>query len=43
MTENFASAGVFLIQTFFGIYFILIMVRFLMQVSKVDYYNPLCP
>jgi len=42
MTENFASAGVFLIQTFFGIYFILIMVRFLMQVSKVDYYNPLC-
>lgn len=42
MTQNFASAGVFLIQTFFGIYFILIMVRFLMQVSRVDYYNPLC-
>ncbi len=42
MTQNFANAGVFLIQTFFGIYFILIMVRFLMQVSRVDYYNPLC-
>ena len=42
MTQNFASAGVFLIQTFFGIYFILIMVRFLMQVSRVDFYNPLC-
>ncbi len=42
MTQNFANAGVFLIQTFFGIYFILIMVRFLMQVSRVDFYNPLC-
>jgi YggT family protein len=42
MTENFANAGVYLIQTFFGIYFILIMVRFLMQVSRVDYYNPIC-
>lgn len=42
MTQNFSSAGVFLIQTFFGLYFILIMVRFLMQVSRVDYYNPLC-
>jgi|TARA_B100001964_G_scaffold245799_1_gene336423 YggT family protein len=42
MSENLANAGVYLIQTFFGIYFILIMVRFLMQVSRVDYYNPLC-
>jgi YggT family protein len=42
MTQNFAGAGVFLIQTFMGIYFILIMVRFLMQVSRVDFYNPLC-
>lgn len=42
MTENFSNAGVYLIQTFFGIYFILIMVRFLMQVARVDFYNPLC-
>ena len=42
MTENFTTAGVYLIQTFFGIYFILIMVRFLMQVARVDFYNPLC-
>jgi YggT family protein len=42
MTQNFAGAGVFLIQTFFGIYFVLIMVRFLMQVSRADYYNPIC-
>ncbi len=42
MTQNFAGAGIFLVKTFFGIYFTLIMVRFLMQVSRVDYYNPLC-
>ena len=42
MTDNFADAGVFLIQTFAGLYFILVMVRFLMQVSRVDYYNPIC-
>ena len=42
MTENFTNAGVYLIQTFFGIYFILIMLRFLMQICRVDYYNPLC-
>ena len=42
MTENFSNAGVYLIQTFFGIYFILIMVRFLMQVARVDFYNHLC-
>ena len=42
MADNFTNAGVFLIQTFFGIYFILVMVRFLMQASRVDYYNPIC-
>jgi YggT family protein len=42
MEQNFASAGVYLIQTFFGLYTILIMVRFLMQVSRADYYNPIC-
>jgi len=42
MTENFADAGVFLIQTFAGLYLILILLRFLMQVSKVDFYNPIC-
>lgn len=42
MADNFLNAGVFLVQTFFGIYFLLVMVRFLMQVSRVDYYNPIC-
>jgi YggT family protein len=42
MTDNFANAGVFLIQTFAGIYFILVLLRFLMQISRVDFYNPIC-
>ena len=42
MTQNFANAGVFLIQTFFGIYIILILLRFLMQLSRADFYNPIC-
>lgn len=42
MADNFANAGVFLIQTFFGIYFILVILRFLMQVSRANYYNPIC-
>tara|TARA_R110002110_G_scaffold223537_3_gene437434 strand:- start:31 stop:624 length:594 start_codon:yes stop_codon:yes gene_type:complete len=42
MAQNFASAGVYLVQTFFGLYTILIMVRFLMQVARADYYNPIC-
>ena len=42
MAGNFANAGIFLIHTFFGIYLILVMLRFLMQVSRADYYNPIC-
>ena len=42
MANNFASAGVYLIQTFFGLYTLLIMVRVLMQVARADYYNPIC-
>lgn len=42
MAENFASAGILIIQTFAGLYFIVTLVRFLMQVSRVDYYNPIC-
>ena len=41
MTENFANAGVYLIQTFFGLYTFLVMLRFLMQVARADYYNPI--
>ena len=42
MTQNLLDAGVFLIQTFAGLYLILLLLRFLMQLSRVDYYNPIC-
>ena len=42
MTQNLLGAGVFLIQTFAGLYLILLLLRFLMQLSRVDYYNPIC-
>ena len=42
MTQNLLGAGVFLIQTFAGLYLILLVLRFLMQLSRVDYYNPIC-
>jgi YggT family protein len=42
MSQNLLGAGVFLIQTFAGLYLILLLLRFLMQVSRVDYYNPIC-
>jgi YggT family protein len=42
MADNFANAGVYIIQTFFGLYTLLIMVRMLMQVARADYYNPIC-
>jgi len=42
MTQNLLGAGVFLIQTVAGLYLILLLLRFLMQLSRVDYYNPIC-
>ena len=42
MTANFTNAGIFLVQTFLGLYLILVLIRFLMQVSRADYYNPIC-
>ena len=42
MTQNLLGAGVFLIQTFAGLYLILLLLRFLMQLARVDYYNPIC-
>ena len=42
MEQNLANAGIYLVQSFFGIYMILLMVRLLMQISRADYYNPIC-
>lgn len=41
MADNFSDAGIFLIRSIAGIYFYIMVLRFLMQVSKVDFYNPL--
>ncbi|MFP6782247.1 MAG: YggT family protein [Gammaproteobacteria bacterium] len=38
----FANAGVFLIDTIFGVYILAIMLRFFLQVVRADFYNPLC-
>jgi YggT family protein len=41
MGHNIANAGIFLIQTFFGLYVLVIMLRFLIQAAKADFYNPI--
>ena len=42
MTGNFSDAGVFLIDTFLGLYLVVVVLRFLIQASRADYYNPIC-
>ena len=41
MADNFLTTAVYLVHTFFGLYFGILMVRFLMQLVRADYYNPL--
>ena len=36
-----SNAGVFLIKTLFGIYEVIILARFLMQLVRADFYNPI--
>jgi len=40
--QYFGNAADFLIRTVFEIYLLLIMLRFLMQWARADFYNPLC-
>ncbi|MEZ5589797.1 MAG: YggT family protein [Gammaproteobacteria bacterium] len=35
------NAGVFLVQTLFGLYILALMLRFLLQWARADFYNPL--
>ncbi len=37
----FGNAGVFLINTVFGLYILIVMLRFLLQLVHGDFYNPL--
>ncbi|NNF97024.1 MAG: YggT family protein [Halobacteria archaeon] len=39
--DYLSNAGVFLIKTLFGIYEIIILLRFLMQLVRADFYNPI--
>ena len=36
-----SNAGVFLVQTLFGLYILVVMLRLLLQVVRADFYNPL--
>lgn len=36
----FSNAGIFLIQTFFSLVLLIIMLRFIMQLVRADFYNP---
>lgn len=37
----FSNAGIFLIQTLFGLYILVVLLRLLLQVFRADFYNPL--
>ncbi len=38
--EYFSNSGIFLIHTLFGLYILVIMLRFLLQCTHADFYNP---
>ena len=38
----FSNAGVFLINALFGLYIFAVLLRFLFQLVRADFYNPLC-
>jgi YggT family protein len=40
MVNYFAEAGVFLIQFIFGLYILAVLLRFLLQLVRADFYNP---
>ena len=36
-----SNAGVFLVQTLFGLYLLVVMLRLILQIVRADFYNPL--
>lgn len=42
MSGYLQNAAVFLISILFGLYLLAVMLRFLLQLVRADYYNPLC-
>jgi len=41
MGSYFSDAGLFLIDTVLGIYILLVLLRFLLQITRTDFYNPI--
>lgn len=41
MSQNFASAGVYLIQTLMGLFILIVCLRLLIQAVRADFYNPI--
>ena len=41
MGTNLLNALIFITQTIVGLYLMFVLVRLLMQISQVDYYNPI--
>ena len=35
------NAGVFIVQTVFGLYLTMVIIRFMLQLAKADFYNPI--
>ncbi len=40
--EYVNDAGVFLVKTLFGLYIFAVLLRFLLQMVRADFYNPIC-
>lgn len=42
MSLSLVTAGTYLIQTLFGLYLMAVLLRFLLQIARADFYNPIC-
>ncbi len=40
MSGYFGQAGIFLVETLFGLYILAVLLRFLFQIVRADFYNP---
>lgn len=40
--EYVNDAGTFLVRTLFGLYILAVVLRFLLQMARADFYNPIC-
>jgi len=38
--QQLSVAGIYVVQTFFGLYMIAVILRFLLQMARADFYNP---